>query len=139
MCLMTCYIDIITCQEALGKPYIVVRDVPSRRRELISSRKYYRHCGKHPCFVSSSCSYVLVAMLFLVASFDHDCHEKLGLNGSLRLVSHMLTKTLGLIDEDIVSWLGFVRERHKNSLFLLQFDCIMTTTKTQCCVMKLLE
>ena len=34
--LMTCYIDIITCQEALGKPYIVVRDVPSRRR---SSRK----------------------------------------------------------------------------------------------------
>ena len=40
------------------------------------------------------------------ASFDHDCHEN-----SFKLIveigSHMLTKTLGSIDEDSVSWFEF--------------------------------
>ena len=45
------------------------------------------------------------------------------------MVSHTLT-TLGSIDEDIVSWFEFrARTSRKLTLVLVEFDCIITTTK----------
>ena len=100
---MTCCIDIIILPRGLGKPYIVVRDVPSRRTVThILTESLGDYAGSIP-----------VCFLFLFQRVGNDvvsCCEfrsrvsrKLGSNWLLSLVSHTLTKTLGSIDEDIVS------------------------------------
>ena len=49
--------------------------------------------------------------------------RKLDSNWLSSLVSHMLTKTLGSISEDIVSWFKFRSRTSRKLVVVVEFDC----------------